>query len=259
MLSRREAIASLLGALPENHPLAVLDAEGQEGELKNLNDLLKLLADALEHLRRTSPPIGSVQAFAGEWPPRRTDGKAWTEFEIGWLLCDGRKLGDVETALRREAETFRKRVPADGMLTVLRAVLTPRNGKAPETLPDYRGVFLRGWDDRPAPAGRDPGRLLGSNQKDATRRPDTPFSTDEQGKHNHVDREDAVALLLDPGREIPRFPSGFQMAPAPGKTASVKDPYPISAQGNHRHSVTAGGDAETRPANVAVNYIIKFQ
>jgi Phage Tail Collar Domain len=101
---------------------------------------------AISHLSRTSPPVGTVVAFAGDWLPKRGKGPAWTEAELGWALCDGRPMAGDEYA-------------------ELRAVL----GKG--TLPDYRNYFLR---------GKDPTRLVGSVQSDSTKMPTIPFVAGKQ-------------------------------------------------------------------------------
>src|SRR5579883_732911 len=137
MISRREAFAaSLLGLLPEGQLLAFENDEGKDETLQKLNQLIKTLADALQHLRLTSPPIGSVQAFAGEWPPQKADGKTWHELDIGWLVCNGQKLSEAEAKLHDELRKRGKRPPAGGLLKELRAVLRA------DHLPDLRGRTL---------------------------------------------------------------------------------------------------------------------
>src|ERR1700683_4748511 len=104
MISRRHALsASLLGLIPEGPLLAFEDGEAQGETLEKLNKLITVLSDALQHLRRTNPPIGSVQAFAGEWPPLKTDRMTkWHELDLGWLLCNGDKIVEVEARLHAE-------------------------------------------------------------------------------------------------------------------------------------------------------------
>jgi microcystin-dependent protein len=137
MISRREAFAaSLLGLFPEGQLLAFESDDGKSETLEKLNQLIKTLADALQRLRLTSPPIGSVQAFAGEWPPRNADSTAWTELDIGWLLCDGRGIADTEASLHGELQRRGKQAPAGGLLKELRAVLRTNQ------LPDLRGHTL---------------------------------------------------------------------------------------------------------------------
>jgi hypothetical protein len=72
-------------------------------------------------LSRTSPPVGSVVAYAGAWPPKKGEGGLWTEDELGWILCDGRDITPPQFA-------------------ELRTALGAANA------PDYRGYFLRGLD-----------------------------------------------------------------------------------------------------------------
>jgi Phage Tail Collar Domain len=49
-------------------------------------------AQDISRLSRTSPPVGAVVAFTGEWLPPKAKGERWTEAELGWMLCDGRAL-----------------------------------------------------------------------------------------------------------------------------------------------------------------------
>ena len=107
-------------------------------------------------------------------------------------------------------------------------------------LPDLRGEFIRGLDNG---RGVDSSRTLGSDQNDTTRRPrNTSFTTNTTGDHTHVREEFASVASGGSGRLVP---SGA------GSNRSTQ------SAGDHSHSITGGGDAETRPRNIAMNYIIK--
>jgi len=118
------------------------------------------------------------------------------------------------------------------------------NGSTTFNLPDLRGEFIRGLDSG---RGIDTGRTLGSAQADATALPDTAFtgSTNTAGNHNHSYKETAE-------NNQARDPGGAAVNQGAG-TANT------SSAGNHSHSVTisGGGDAETRPRNVALLACIK--
>src|SRR4029078_5217359 len=47
------------------------------------------IIERVEKLESNSPPVGTVMAFAGPWPPPGHSLEQW-EKERGWLLCDGR-------------------------------------------------------------------------------------------------------------------------------------------------------------------------
>ena len=115
---------------------------------------------------------------------------------------------------------------------------------------DLRGRFVRGLGEGIAGEGRDPDqtRVLGSLQADGTALPEVPFTTDTQGSHAHgspaqiqVNGIDTIHESTDssPGEVNIRHPGGG-----------------LGADGAHAHTVTGGGDAETRPANIALVYAI---
>jgi len=177
-------------------------------------------------------PVGTVAAFTGEHVP------------AGWLPCDGQ-------ALRRGdwPELFRAIGTSHGTGVSMLGVR-----EADFNLPDYRGRFLRGVDagEDGTPAGVDPaaesrsaaragtgnaGNRIGSYQPDATalpRDPLQPFRT-------------VVALPVAAGTALRR--------PAPPGAASDTVAVLGSAT-THRYLLT-GGDAETRPRNVSVRWMIR--
>ena len=118
------------------------------------------------------------------------------------------------------------------------------DGSTTFNLPDLRGEFIRGLDSG---RGVDSGRTLGSAQADATALPDTDFtgSTNTAGNHNHSYKETAE-------NNQNRGQGGSPVNQGAG-TANT------SSAGSHSHSVTisGGGDAETRPRNVALLACIK--
>jgi len=144
------------------------------------------------------------------------------------------------------------------------------NGTTTFNTPDLRGVFLRGVNDG---AGKDPdadkrvaikpggaiGDAVGSIQYYATaisqknqlitsiptERSDKDKNTliDSQGNHNHN------------VQHLPYDNSWYQIAGShyaewnSGGTDTSKD-------GDHKHTVSSGGDSETRPTNVYADYLI---
>ncbi|MES1973959.1 MAG: phage tail protein [Pseudomonadota bacterium] len=174
------------------------------------------------------PPIGSVMAYAGQigGPP----GTAGTSAPIeawGWMLCDGRAL-----SIYQYPQLF----------AALGCLYTPQGAGDQFNLPDYRGTFLRGTDDG---RGMDP---------DAAWRTPAP-----QGAPSGVGSTQGSALQHHAHAfQQAGFGGGSEPGPAPGATppqSGVTGP-PIS-DGDSRYPPGIS-PAETRPANIYVNYIIKF-
>src|SRR5437867_2805720 len=200
-----------------------------EKKYAKLNSRTERLQEQVSWLSRTSPPVGTVLAFAGEWPPQKGEGGKWTEEELGWKLCDGRQMSGPEYA-------------------ELRAVL----GK--DNLPDHRGCFLRGIDRdmNGKSSGRDKDgiRSIGGVQGYATALPVSKnFVTNEAGKHNHHNEGFSLITTPDDGK-LPRFPANTRKSVG---TAALTDFKPMKDNGDHRHNIESGGDAETRPINIAVH------
>lgn len=103
-------------------------------------------------------------------------------------------------------------------------------------VPDLRGMFLRG-------AGS--GRQVGSFEGDATKLPNTPFSgvTTSGGEHTH-----------------PKGANHSSDKIKAGPYANMSTATNIPRSGAHSHSlvINKGGDQETRPKNIAVNFYIKI-
>ncbi len=103
-------------------------------------------------------------------------------------------------------------------------------------VPDLRDEFIRGASAT---------RAVGSSQGYSTARPvSAAFTTDNPGSHSHTYRIRAI-----------------RSAEGDGGTAVGDDLLTgnINTGGNgaHTHSITGGGDSETRPRNIALMFIIK--
>lgn len=145
--------------------------------------------------------------------------------------------------------------PADGRKVSAKSKYATLTGKT--TLPDLRGMFLRGLNQFDPAKGprtdkyKDPDgsrRREGQLQEDATSLPKNkknPFKGDaaSAGDHSHV--------YFKAIREGGRSGSNERAASEAGTTGSA---------GSHTHTVliTGGGDSETRPVNIAVFYYIKI-
>jgi hypothetical protein len=146
--------------------------------------------------------------------------------------------------------------PADGRKVSAKSKYAKLTGNT--TLPDLRGMFLRGLnqfdpltgprlDKYKDPDGR--GRKAGKPQDDATSLPKnkkSPFKgmAASAGDHSHV----YFKALRVGGR------SGSE-------DRAASEASTTGSAGDHTHTVliTAGGDSETRPVNIAVFYYIKIE
>jgi hypothetical protein len=220
-------------ATPDNLKAELRDLKSQLQKARNES------AQQVAWLSRTSPPVGTVSAFGGPWPPAKGEGGTWTEDEIGWLLADGRSLDPVK---HKE------------LIAVLQS----------QSLPNYCGVFLRGIDTKSdgSAAGRDPGARRAPNdiQDWATGMPRNRLTTTANGGFDFNDRV-ITGPNIDDARlnRWPLFGRG-QAGLTPALSdfrAPSKNGRPIS-QPDHTHTIN-GGDSETRPVNAAISWLIKFK
>jgi microcystin-dependent protein len=177
-------------------------------------------------------PPGTILPFGGDSIPE------------GFLVCDG-------SAVTRE-------IYAD-LFSAIGTSWGLGDGATTFNVPDLRGMFLRGVDMgkgedpdsgvRAALNGGNAGDAVGSVQSWATARPQnsatspgSAFNTDSPGNHSHS-RTHVAGIGGTRG-----FP------PAADQSGSTS----TSSNGNHDHDVNAGGNAETRPENAYVVYIVKI-
>jgi microcystin-dependent protein len=170
-------------------------------------------------------PIGTVLAHGGENPQLP-----------GWLVCNGQSVNSSDYP-----ELFKAIGTTYGSGT----------GSGSFHVPDYRGYFLRGCDQKgavdpdaasrfapgttlPIPPGTTPapaGAKVGSVQNWATARPNNPF-------------EMHVPCLPESGEQV------FNSVPS-HSVGTVSEPSPTIK------TCTLGGDNETRPENIAVTFLIR--
>jgi microcystin-dependent protein len=173
-------------------------------------------------------PPGTIIAFGGAVAPE------------GWLVCDGSTVSRATYA---------------SLFNAIRINFGSGDGIENFNLPDLRGRFLRGTDNG---AGRDPdvaGRTA-SNDGGSIGDAVGSLQSDQFASHRHA--------LTDPGHS-------HIMATTNGIPGAVETPSPTSSgfdyvSGGATPTVSvsttgiteaATGGSETRPQNVAINYIIK--
>jgi microcystin-dependent protein len=166
-------------------------------------------------------PVGSIVAFAG---PKANIPK-------GWMLCNGAKIhkGKMGYEELRQAigYTYGGSVQDEYLM-----------------LPNFNGLFLRGID---LTGNIDKGgtRKVGNIQRDSTSLPNHPFKTNKDGnqKHNYSSNDMAANRGGKDGywysSQTPRSPR-------------------TTGDASHIHTISVGGDEETRPVNGAIFWIIKI-
>jgi len=217
--------------------------EGMIGQ--KLDDYEKQVMDKYDEdmnrlMNYLDPPAGTVMAFAGDA----------TKVPNGWLLCDGKPYDGGDDRYKR-------------LYAVIGEIYGNRTHKVGWfDVPDYRGVFLRGVDDPDGSEGleaarKDPdstirenmdgtsGGLVGSAQGWAIRMPDKGINIDG-GSHGHP--------VYVRGGNDPQSKHVISEGYIGGGEHSTEV---ITEGGEHNHTIT-GGDNETRPVNVYVNWIIKI-
>jgi|SRR6056300_590165 len=162
--------------------------------------------------------VGQVVYFARNTAPE------------GWLKCNGATISRTTYA-----ELF----------NAIGTTFGAGDGESTFQLPDLRGEFIRGWDDG---RGIDSGRAFGVSQGDSTKLPNTSFTTDNPGNHNH----NTLSGVGSFGDQT-KAGDGPTAIWARGGGNSV-----TSSGGSHTHTITGGGDPETRPKNVSLLSCIKY-
>lgn len=191
---------------------------------KNDGDILQWSAIA-NSWQLSSIPVGTIFTYAGEM----TLARATFLHTQGWYLCDGSAL------------------PSDATVAFKAIAQESWSGK----LPDLRGYFLRGADPSafvdPTP------RSVGSFEDGTTKMPNNGFYTDFAGAHSH-----SIQLFLNTGGNYSYNVAGGSSDATRFLTHPDWNNFNTSTDGSHNHTIL-GGDSETRPKNIAVNYIIKVK
>lgn len=195
-------------------------------------------------------PIGAVMLYGGDCSNVSTIARLARN---GWMPCDGSLI-----QVNEYPELFAAIGISHGG-EMESGVVTRFN------LPNLEGRFVRGVNegaidpltqktvDPDVDARMAANRLgnqadsVGSLQYSATGRPTgAPFVTDIQGAHSHS----ANHLTGDNHRAL----DGISFYQAKNTDATSN----LDKAGLHQHTISTGGDPETRPASLSLYYIIRF-
>lgn len=249
------AVISAQKTISENLATEVVGAKDSlrnelQTKIDSLANVVTQLTSALEtslNNRGSSVPIGTIQAFGGNT----------NSIPNGWLLCDGATVSRSEY---------------DSLFQIIGTAWGSGDGTSTFHTPDLRGLFLRGVNGTRDLGSGDPnntsrtamrtggntGNNVGSFQSNATARPQgTSFNgaTATVAAHQHP-----MAYDQNWNGRYGAVETGVATNRAEQAGVFTNTVAPLTGPGgshNHAFTVTAGGDAETRPRNAYVHYIIK--
>lgn len=188
-------------------------------------------------------PIGSLIAYGG-----LLTANIQSLHAAGWLPCDGTAYA----------------YGGGGIYDDLQAVIKSNFGGGPTrfNVPDMRGQFARGVNNAAAPPndpdnaarlasapGGNTGNKVGSQQSHATALPTAAFTAEKTGAHTHT----VANVPNDDEQNAAAGPAGHNICH--WNTDSVT----TDSQGSHTHTLSTGGDSETRPSNIYMNWFIKYK
>ena len=154
----------------------------------------------------------------------------------GYLYCDGRTISRADYA---------------ALFNIIGTRFGAGDGTTTFQIPDWRGTFMRGWDDG---RGLDSGRVFGAQQDSQNKKHTHPFSatTSQAGEHSH-------------GFTIRGHQYSDQGGSRPtlgGANLNLSWSSTTDPSGSHTHSVsgTTGeeGGNDARPINNTVFVMVKY-
>lgn len=178
-----------------------------------------------------SIPVGVINPYVGTSAP------------TSWALCDGSAIS---------------RTTYSSLFATIGTTYGAGDGSTTFNLPDLRGEFIRGLDNG---RGVDSGRTLGSSQSDATASNGLSMSSTGGASGGFEFTDDNSTSMRVRVRTSSGVFSSQNITTSTinsnGVPGSTSQPARVNMNiPNHSH--TLSGDAETRPRNVALNYIIKI-
>jgi microcystin-dependent protein len=249
-------IGNLASLLPAGN--GVLVKTGSSFSLANgvNGDFLQVLSGSIQ-FNSTIPggiPTGTVVPYAANSAPS------------GWVICDGSLYG--RTALDPS--------PQVNLFGVIGTTYGIGDGLTTFAIPDLRGMFVRGFDNG---RGIDPLRVFGTQQADSFKSHNHSGNTGLfNATHTHSFSGTTGTDSPDHTHSYTKLGTGFVLsgsntgsdaaarntaAAATTGGASTRHTHTYSgttssAGSNHSHTIASDGQTETRPVNVAMNYIIKI-
>ena len=240
-------IGNLASLLPAGN--GVLVKNGSSFSLANgvNGDFLQVLSGSIQ-FNSTIPggiPTGTVVPFAANSAPS------------GWVICDGSLYG--RTALDPS--------PQVNLFSVIGTTYGSGDNLTNFAVPDLRGRFVRGFDSL---GTLDPLRVFGSAQADLFKSHD--HTAGAESAHTHafsgttgVDSPDHSHAYDKTGFTLSRQSGGANTGTTLGTAntggANTRHTHTYSgttaAGSSHTHTISLQGGTETRPVNLAMNYIIK--
>jgi len=180
-----------------------------------------LICQAL--LKTAAPPVGSILGFGGDTQEVSIRQMLLAD---GWMACNGMSL-------------------LQGEYPELYEVIGTTYGGDSNNflLPDLRSFFIRGAGTSVNNSGNkiSPGIY---SRESTTGKPLSPFYTDIAPNHTHT--------LKVPNRDDAYSTAGVSWTDYNTSAGQTNE------AGNHLHTIS-GGDKETRPLNLSVDYIIRFK
>jgi len=203
-------------------------------------DSLKAAVDQIGFEDEFRLPVGTLMPYAGRLSDPDRDSTRLADLErMGWCPARGQLM-------QRPAD---RNSPFWALYDAVDVAWGSEQGQF--KLPDLRGQFVRGVQpncSERTPQDDDYGDCdVGSLQNDATRVPEG-LQTEEVGNHNHTNGEYSRLLMQNQRHTVGDIDIND---PEPNLGSS----RPLRAAGKHSHEIN-GGDSETRPKNVAVNWLV---
>lgn len=172
----------------------------------------------------------------------------------GWLKCNGAQIS---------------RTTYSALFAAIGTTYGSGNGSTTFHLPDFRGLFPRGFDDG---RGIDSGRVFGSFQDSDNKSHNHGGLTGNQS-HDHYHGFSATTTWA--GDHSHTFQTATDNGPARARTGGYDvggtgttsvaggHSHTLSGttagmSGNHIHGIPSDGGTESRPRNLAINFAIKY-
>lgn len=172
----------------------------------------------------------------------------------GWLKCNGAQIS---------------RTTYSALFSAIGTTYGPGDGSTTFHLPDFRGLFPRGFDDG---RGYDSGRVFGSFQDSDNKSHNHGGITGNQnadhthyfaattswaGEHSHT-----FQTAVNNGPQNPRT-GGLEIGGSGNTNVAGGHNHTLSGttagmSNNHAHGIPTQGGTESRPKSLAINFAIKY-